>query len=230
MISNIKFGSTYKINSKDNNDRNFEKLWKIQNFASKHNIGNGQIKFNDGSYKTGFCTIIAQDKDDSLIETFCANNGIVFKKLSTSALLKPEAIIRRIAPAPNGKQIIMINIDKLNQLQKNQQSNIGHCRHDYDEYYHDVVESMLRSGDPITTTTMYIKNKNGNNSQELIEYINKYGIDGLNKQQITIDFNQETDDPDHCVYFGLRNKKMKEIPVYVDSETYNIAQALGLAK
>ena len=228
MISKIQFGSTYKISSKNNG---FEKLWKVQNFMSKEKINDVQISVNNSKNSPSTtCTIFAQDNFDNQIEAFFANNGIIYKKLPTKALLEPRAITERIAQAPKNKTIAFVNASKLRQLQKNQQSNISHCENDYNVYYKENTNKMLKSGDPITATSMTITSNTSDGVQDLIKYISKYGANNLNKNQISINFNQTTDMPDHCIYFALRDVGMKNIPVYVDSSTYSIGKALEIFK
>jgi hypothetical protein len=43
-----------------------------------------------------------------------------------------------------------------------------------------------------------------------------------------IDFCQLYVEPDHCVYFGLRDLGMNKIPVYVDKQSYEAGKILGL--
>ena len=85
---------------------------------------------------------------------------------------------------------------------------------------------MLRSGDEIPATTLTIHDPSGN--EDLRRYVNRFGADRLNNEQIFIDFNQKTDDPDHCVYFALRDMGIDKIPVYVDSQSYEAGSILGL--
>ena len=226
MISAIKFGSTYKISSKDNG---FEKLWKLQSFTHKTNLESTQIKAESTKNSTDISyTIIAPDETDKTIETFCANNGINFKKMTIQSLLNPQRIINRTNPAPEGKIKTIVNYDKLKSLSKKQNSNIEHCKDDYLQYYKKEVNSMLKSGDNITPTSVYITNNDTKHTKDLIEYIKKYGADNLNDNQISIIFNQETDYPDHCMYFAMHDNGMKNIPILVNQETYLIGSALGL--
>ena len=86
---------------------------------------------------------------------------------------------------------------------------------------------MLKSGNDIQTSTIYITS-NGSQVEDTLDYISKYGADNLNKDQIIIDFAQRTSDPDHCVFFALKDAGFENIPVYVNDDTYKLANALGL--
>ena len=90
MLSNISFGSAYKVSSKNNG---FERFWDFQDFAVKKEMQKGvQVAFSDSfTVKTkqyeAIYTMLAPDSMDSEIETFCANRGIQFKKIDTITIL-----------------------------------------------------------------------------------------------------------------------------------------------
>ncbi len=112
------------------------------------------------------------------------------------------------------------------ELAKNQSSNLDHCRSDYDKYYSDSVDTMLRNGDDIPATTLIIQDPSGNNA--LRRYVDTFGVEHLNNEQIFVNFNQKTDNPDHCVYFALKDMGINKIPVYADSQTLEAGHILGL--
>ena len=171
-------------------------------------------------------TLIVPDYMDFDIETFCANNAISYKKYDTKDLLNPKSLISRIEDAPGGYKKVYIDNKKLEKLSENQYNNFAHCKNDYEKYYSDSVNVMLRSGDKIPASSLAIYNLSGN--QDLKYYVESFGADNLNKEQLIIGFNQKTDDPDHCIYFALKDMGFDNIPVYVDDETYEAGRILGL--
>lgn len=77
MISNISFGSTYKVSSRNNE---LDKFSTFQGYASSLDSSDGvsmKLHVEPASkypYKfSALCTLIAADSLDSKIETFCAN-------------------------------------------------------------------------------------------------------------------------------------------------------------
>ena len=231
MISQVSFAGTYKVNN-----QNPDSFSKFQTYALNKELEDGvkaslkdkiipRGSFGSFDYKAEQ-TLIVPDYMDCDVETFCANNGISYKKYDTQDLLNPKSITSRIAYAPKGYRKVNIDVEKLEELAKNQNSNLDHCRSDYDKYYFDSVDTMLRNGDKIPTTTLTIQNPSGN--EDLRRYVDRFGANRLNDEQIFIDFNQKTDDPDHCVYFALRNVGIDKIPVYVDSQSYEAGSILGL--
>ena len=224
MISTIRFGSTYKINSQENG---FDKVWNFQKFTNRNGLENTQIKFKEGSPKAVSYTVIVPDHLDHKIESYCASNGIRYNKLPTQSILNPSAVVQRIEPAPRNKRKALLNVEKFEQLLDNQMSNFKHCEYDYNQYYKNILNSMLKYGDKMPATTLSIENQSGT-AADLIEYIHKHGANNLNEGQISINFNQKTDDPDHCTYFALRDIGLENIPIYTDTDTYKICAALGI--
>ena len=174
-------------------------------------------------------TIIAPDSKDNLIETFLANKGIKFNKLDTKELLKKNSIESRIENAPKDMKLVHVDSKKLEELISNQDNNIEYCKSNYDDYYKDCVNLMMKSGDKIPATTLYIM-PTGESADDTVNYIKTFGADRLNDNQISFMFNQRTDDPDHCTYFGMKDVGMDKIPVYVDKDSYKVGSALGLFK
>ena len=231
MISPISFSGTYKVNSQ--NPNSFSKFY---NYALDKEYEDGvrtilKEDIVERENNGGFCckveqTLIVPDYMDLGVENFCANNGIKNKKHSTISLLRPNSIKSRIASAPEGYKKVNVDVKKLEELAKNQASNFEHCRGDYKKYYSDKVVTMLRSGDEIPATTLTIRNHSGNDN--LKRYVNYFGVKNLNDKQIVLGFKQKTDDPDHCLYFALKDIGLKKIPVYVDDESYFAGRVLGL--
>lgn len=236
MTSNISFGSTYIVSNRDNS---FNNVAKFQDFALKQEAKREQdgvraiLKDSISSkypyqYDVQY-TLIAPDKMDNEIERFCSYNGIEFSRLSNDYLLDPTKIEKRIE-LPKKKQVrTTINVDRLEKLIQTQSSNFEHCQKDYEKYYKDDVEAMLKSGEAIPATTLHITPLSSDTGN-LIEYIRKYGAESLNDNQARFDFCQHTDKPDHCVYFALRDLGMQKVPIYLDCDSYEIGLALGLFK
>ena len=237
MVSTVSFKGTFKVNNQD--PVSFSKFQKFahQTYAESKESENGvKIGFKDKFVsKDGFenfdykaeQTLIVPDSMDTDVETFCANNGISYKKYETLDLLNPEKITSRIAEAPKGYTKVNVDVEKLKRLAENQDSNIKHCRSDYDKYFSDKVDTMLRCGEVIPVTTLMIYDHNADN-ESLKRYVHRFGVNNLNKNQVFVDFNQRTDNPDHCVYFALKDMGMKKIPVYVDDKSYQAGTILGL--
>lgn len=236
MVSTVSFKSTYKVNNQ--NPDAFSKFQKLahQTYAQNKELGTGvKIGLKDkfvpsrGYGKFNYYaiqTLIVPDSMDSDIETFCANNGISYRKYETPDLLNPQSVISRIDYAPDGYRKVHVDAKKLEELAKKQDSNLEHCRSDYDKYYSDKVDTMLRCGDKIPATTLVIQNHSGN--EDLRRYINRFGVNNLNENQLFIDFNQKTNNPDHCVYFAFKDMGINKIPIYVDNQSFEAGHILGL--
>ena len=231
MISPISFTSTYKVSDHDN-----IKLYKFQQFALDKESEMGVKAISSGKfikransatydYKPEQ-TLIVPDYMDCDVEKFCANNCISYTKYDTKDLLDPKHIAARIACPKGGYRVVQVDAKKLEELAQNQESNFEHCRSDYDKYYTDSVDTMFRKNREVPASTLVINNPSGN--KNLWRYVNVYGVNRLNDEQVMFDFVQKTDDPDHCVYFALKDMGLEKIPVYVDSQSYEAGKILGL--
>lgn len=233
MVSQISFTGTYKVDN-----QNLDSFSKFQSYASRKEIQEGVrtifedkiVKGNEfGSFNyRAEQTLIVPDYMNIDVETFCANNGISYKKYETQDLLNPKTIKYRIAQAPKGYRKVEVDAEKLEKLARNQNTNLDHCRSDYYKNYSESVDTMLRSGDEISTTTLSIYDPSGN--EDLKRYVDTFGVERLNEEQIFVTFNQTTNKPDHCAFFAFEDMGMSKIPVYVDSKTYEAGTILGLFK
>ena len=230
-MSNISFGSTYIVSTKNNSFNTFSKF---QNYAlNKEMLDDVYVNLDDSLSPyypydyTAQYTMVVPDEMDNEIERYCSYMGIEFSKLNSEDLLNQNAIARRIAQPQRGMIKIRVNAEKLEELIKEQYSNVQHCEKDYYNYFNDNVDYMLKSGAEIPATTLSIRPVSSSND-DLIKYINRFGVENLNSEQIFVDFNQETDNPDHCVYFALRDLGFENVPVYVDSETLQLGEKLGI--
>jgi len=232
-MNSVSFGSTYKIDT----TKNFQHQGDIIDFCDKNNVDYGikteaQERFNGFRYNNTSkttATILAPDSKDGLIEAYLANKGIKFDKLNTADLMKKSSINSRIQNPPKYMKLVEVNTEKLEELLSNQDTNIEHCKKDYDNYYKDSVENLIKSGDKLSATSLHII-PTGESAEDTVNYVKTFGADRLNDGQLSIIFNQRTDDPDHCMYFGLKDLGFDKVPVYVDKETFEIGKALELFK
>ena len=233
-MNSISFGGTFKIN---NNNQSYVNKSKIVDFCEKNDldyvskievIKPAKNFFEIPVYNVQ-TSIIAPDKKDSLVEAYLANKGINFKKIETKDLLDKSKIESRVMNAPKNMRLVKVDVDKLDKIISNQPNNIEYCEKVYNNYYKDNVDLMIKSGDKIPVTTLYI-NPTGGSVEDSIDYIKKFGADRLNDEQFVFMFTQLTDNPDHCMLFGMKDLRMDKIPVYVDKDTYKIGNALGILK
>ena len=172
-------------------------------------------------------TLVVPDSMDSEVEIYCANAGIKFTKLTNDRLLDAQNIIARIDDAPKNMLKVNVNIKELKKHLNNQESNIPHCEMNYHKYFKNDVDFMLKSGDKIPASTLFIYGFDSD-AKGIMSYLNRYGKDKLNKKQISLCLQQRTNKPDQCTMIALSELGMKEIPVYVDAESYKIGKALGI--
>lgn len=236
MISPISFGSTYKAYAISNNSdikqqAGYKKLLDYCQdnqlpYESKINIANSSMHEIPTHILT--LTVEAPDEHDKEIEAFCANKGIKIEKYGTQELMEPKSIQRRIKNPPMGYRKAMVDVDKLTQLLEKQDNNFDHCESDYEKYYKEKTNFMLKSADMISAPSLYINSKIG--KKQMLEYIDSYGVKNLNDDSLIIDLSQRTLDPEHCLYFAMKDAGLKQIPVYVNKDTYELGKALGLMK
>ena len=232
-MNTVSFGSTFKIKG----SQDYVSEIKLVNFCDKNDLEySSKIEvvkpaksFSDEPIYDVKTSIISPDNKDNLVETYLKNKGIKFKKINTSDLLDKKKIESRIKDAPKGMKLVKVDVKKLDDLRLNQDENIVFCEDDYDACYKDSVNLMIKSGDKITPTTLCIK-PTGETVDETVNYINKFGSDNLNKDQLLFVFSQRTNEPDHCTFFGMKDLGMDKVPVYVDKDTFKIGNALGILK
>lgn len=231
MVSNISFGSTYVVKNEGNSEIAFDKFQDfILDKEGNDKASVGFVETCAPKHSPSYCceyTAVVPSAQDSSVETFCLYHGINYSKMTNKELLSFEKIKDRIIRPKAGMRIANINAKKLEEISKNQNSNYDHCKKDYERYFANDVDYILKSGGSIPATSLYI-NTNGASIEDTLHYIDAYGAENLNPEQLSIDFCQRTDDPDQCVYFGLRDLGMKHIPVCVDDNTYKLCEALGL--
>jgi len=231
MISPISFTGTYKVTNKDNFSHEYLQFRSYAvDISDKEGVKIGCNDAVESSYPyryTSNTIVVAPDKMDKNIETFCRTHGIKYTKAETQKLMQPVAIEKRIKKAPRGMELVRVNVDALEEIIQEQNTNLNHCEKMYNQYFKNDVDFMLKNGAPIQPSSLYITPANGRVS-DTVDYIEHFGADELNKKQLFIDFNQATDQPDQCTYFALRDLGMDNVPVYVNQDTLAIGNALGI--
>lgn len=233
MVSNISFGSTYKVRATNSDSlRQRQGYNDFVEFCDKHQFQYSEdidtkITQPDGKLTCATqATLVAPDRFDRMIDSFLISKGIDFKRYITHSLMQPRTINHRVKPAPQNMHTAYVNVRKLEDIMKGQNSNFDHCKSDYNKYFQDKLDFMIKSGDEIPASTLYITPWNG--TKEALDYIEKYGLENLNKNSMNFDLSQATDSPDHCMYFAMKDTGMASIPVYVDKDTYKLGLAMNL--
>lgn len=219
MVSNISFGSTFKVTNENNS---YEKFAKFQNYSgAKKAYDEAQISFRDklepnkANKYSASITMVVPDSVDNEIEHYCTYNGIEFTKTENRDLFNHAEIKKRIDKPQAGMHLVQVNSSKLENLAKTHDSNLAHCKNSYDKHYSEKIDFMIKSGDNFPTTSLYIVTPDITSSVK-------------DSNNLFIDFNKETDMPDHCMYFGLKDAGMETIPMYVNDETLALGNELGL--
>ena len=111
MNNIVSFGSTYKVSNQNN--KNFVGF---QQLCVDKRMNEGvAVDFKDSmsskppyNYSVTY-TMVAPDDMDNEIETYCANNGIQFTKLTNKELLSPSRIDSSIAAPEKDYKLVKIN-------------------------------------------------------------------------------------------------------------------------
>ena len=231
MISPVSFGSTYKLQP-INDDAKLKGYQQTMTYCEKNHISNKEEYTHQYNKQTGryyfalTSTIVAPDDRDANIEKILNNYGINFYKIDTKEITKPLKIESRIAPPQEGYKLVKVNSEKLDKYLTEQMGNFEHCENDYNKYYKEDTNFMLKSGDVIVAPTLYITP--ASDKKSLTDYINVFGANNLNPNSIYFDLSQRSDYPDHCMFFAMKDTGMKNIPVYLNQDSYDIAKELGL--
>lgn len=233
MISNISFGSTYKVSAagKDSIQQrqgysDFVEFCDKNQFQYSEDINTRLNKPDYNLTCTTQATLVVPDRFDKMIDTFLVSNGIQFKRYVTNSLMQPRTINHRTQPAPKNMHTAYVNVRKLEQMLEQQDSNFEHCKSDYNKYYRDKLDFMLKSGDDIPASSLYITSMTGTN--DALDYIEHFGKENLNQDSISFCLSQKTNAPDHCMYFAMKDAGMAAVPVYVDDNTYRLGLAMDL--
>lgn len=81
---------------------------------------------------------------------------------------------------------------------------------------------MLKSDNEIPASTLFIHGFDSD-TKDILSYVNRFGKDKLNKNQISICLEQRTNKPDECIMIALSELGMK-----INAESYKIGKALGI--
>ena len=231
-VSNISFGSTYKASNKNNIQYEYAQFrgYAMDKAEECEGVVSGyedKVEERPPYNFTSTTTMIVPDNMDRSVETFCKRNGIKFTKMTNEDLMNPETIEDRIQAAPRGTQIKKVNVEKLEDLMQGQRTNFDHCNNVYRRYFNDEITYMMKSGDKIPASSLYVVPV-GDSVENAVGYINNFGAENLNEEQISFDLHQRTNSPDHCTFFALKEMGLKSIPVYVNADTLAVGNALGI--
>ncbi len=225
MISKVSFGSAFKVTQANNNKDAF---CAFRNFAYDKEIQNNVEVETSSTVSSPYmvqsceCTMYAPDSLDDEIERFCKYNGISYTKCWKQ---NSSDMTDKIAPDATGKMTVNIDSQELENLIKNQKSNFEQCKKYYDKYYRIYTDFVLKYSKKVPTATLSITPRN----TSVNGFINNF--EHPSEDQLTIDFKEDML-CDYCqfMYFAFKESGMKYIPMYMDNDTYYIAQALGLTE
>ena len=240
MISPISFQGTYKVYNREYDGiiDFFELMNRCESQGMRTKLEftddtkKSQIPVVDGQEVTSTATIVSPDEYDNRIEAFCKYAGIKFTKLNQDELLDPNNIIKRtVKPERTNDsiKIVLADVEKLDKLvQKQTVGNYSHVEKDYNRYFKNDADFNLKSGEDIVAPTLVFNPNMAGGIRGAIEYVEKFGADSLNDDSLFVDFVQMTNEPDHCMYFAMKNIGMKKIPVCVDERTRELGEKMGL--
>ncbi len=231
MITPISFGSTYKISSNnklpskqqmgyDILKRYCDAKWLPYNERTVYNVKQpyGPSTFNMD------LVIVAPKNEDKRIEKMASESGVGFKKLHTESLLDPKEITERVQDAPTGFKKAVVDAKKLETLLLKQDcNNLKKVKAEYNKTHKKQAKFIILSGEGIPASTLYI-------SDSLSSAIKRNENDTTAENSLSINILKQTDMPDHCMYFAMRDAGMTEIPVYMNENSYKLAAELGIVK
>lgn len=210
-MNNVSFGSNYKFNI--GHDFPYEVMDKI----GRHEIqGNATVSQKYPSFqescKTGVfaeVTVSVPDKLDADIESILASKGIKFSKLTTKEALDPENIKNRIQLSELDKRhncfLVDINTKAMDKLFK--ENGLAYIEpngtNGIGERYKRVGE-FLRTGKNIDATRVVLGEKAGKLTASILDGRHRFAY--------------------------MRDLGMKEIPLSMDEDSYNLAIKHGLIK
>ena len=217
MLSPVSFGSTYKT-FYDENSKN------VANYYSTIGLCDSQKIPYIEDYEVNSCTIVAPDSRDKYLETYMANKGIVFHKLDSEKLNDPIQIGLRVMPAPKGRHKVYIDAEKFEEMLKKTRSNYDHCKLSYKEYFKETLQTQIKSGEQIPATSLFLVPK----TCDLIDFINRYGAESVDENMLDAIFDMSHITEDSSMYFAMKDAGMTRIPVYMDKDSTEIANKMGI--
>lgn len=252
MINPVSFTSTYKAyitktdiqrgkyshpqltDYLDNNDIKYSQTFIDPKRTPTHS---NPFKTDDSSqyvpeindYAVSKYTIVAPDSADIDIETIMANYGIKYEKIATDDTIAPLSVLSRILPPQKGYHLATIDSKKLELLAQKHDSNFDHCKKDYDNYFKENTDFIIKSDGKITPQTISIRYLADDSTPESLKsYVERFGLNNLNEGSISINQGQRGERTDVNFYYALKDLGFKKVPVYLDEESYKNASTLGL--
>lgn len=234
MISPVSFGSTYKLTMPAPSCASQNEILHAQCYSEKYPIETVHSYVKDPNKPEGIifavkATVVVPDEEDIFFENFCVHRGISFKRYNTEDFMTESSIKSRVwEPLREDMRKVYVSPDSIYNLIKTQNGNIKHCESDYRTYYKKKLDFMLKSGNEIPASTLYLTPISG--KKEMLDYINVFGAENINPESLMVDFSKRTSEPDHLMFFAMADAGLTEIPVYVDDDSYEIGKALGILK
>jgi len=204
MIKNISFGSTYRVNLKDNNN-SWQQLNKFQNLSY-------QISDEDKDAKLYSCfqagkehiTWVVDDKFDNDMETYLTSQNIKFSKYTTKELFSEEGIRKRLK-VPNDNyprprylpNLVNVNTERFDSAFKNSEIYLPEEDMQENPSQYDSFREYLKSAEDINAPEVCVTEQNG---EPVIDF-----QDGRHR------------------YAYMRNRGFKTIPVAMDAESLKLA-------
>ncbi|MCD7878576.1 MAG: hypothetical protein LUG16_01425 [Candidatus Gastranaerophilales bacterium] len=206
-MTGVSFGSNYRLYLKGNEDFSNENNLKTQVFNNKTSPDYVEKlnKHNSPGYSIAYYSI--PNQDDNLLETYCANRGIEFKKTKDNYCSDKEILTARVKPSQNqGKYIFTtINAEKLNEL----------LAETLDEDSSGNAKDILENSDKYKTNSFL-----GNS------YMIPAPVIILKAEDDSIKGASFAENPE--TYFSLKEQGIQDIPVLIDDDTQEICEKYGL--
>ena len=232
MISKISFGSTYRACTCLISP---EKLNEFREFAiSLRENNRDTVEFGDcGKLHripkcNDSCILVVPDEMDEKVDDFCNKNNIKPDKCDTELYTIPDVILARIKNPPKGMRKVKVNSEELQKLTEKQRNNFKALKMLYDTRYKSKMKFLIESGMPISASTLKLELID-KDIQDNFEQSGGISIDNLPSRALYAKLNSLTkDDIEQYMYFAMQDFGIKEVPMYVNDETYKIANALGI--
>jgi hypothetical protein len=234
MLTPVSFGSIYRINTNEKSNPNQQFFsQEVGKYCEERRIPYTEISQYESNYPirqqkfTTKTTIFAPDKKDNDLEIYLAAHGIKFVKHTQEEVFKPSSVISRVERAPEDYRTVIIDSEKLeNVLICQEDNNFYSTKSLYKKGDRKEALSMLKSLNKFPASTLHITT--WYNPEETREKIKSSGK--VQNDSIVFNFEKTTEKPDNLMYFAMKEAGLKDIPVYMDDESYKTAQALGIVK
>lgn len=232
----ISFGSNYRAYVLPNSDKNERQgMLELVDFCQENEIPhevNYSYKKKTGLIQgldiTTITTINAPQDKDIDIETICANRGIKFIKKGAEDIKDVEAIKKRIK-TPYTKQIVYVDAQRLEEISKEQHSNIKEAREKYENGGNQIAMDRIESGNPLQLPTLTIASCISSDD-DAIEDLQDYGSDFITPISYYMDLDPYSKDGNENLFFAMQELGMKNVPVYIDPKNYDLIKAMDLIR